>query len=299
MLCCLRLDKVLALECCRNLNCSGLKCAQRRLTAARVCSRVSEREKKQSSFSRQGDDKQGAKWSFLCCYGNAQFRKERRWHAVKLTTRLQLNKSTVKCGFSFFFWVISARKANRVTWISESILPSTDTVHNGHICQEKKRQKPHSWTQQSLKNSVMTLGEKEKSVIQQGVYIVIKSHVKKCKHTHHPLSLALSQHFLSELHKKKPPQILHLCSKQHTLILITDESILSLPRPMKESCLSEGVKSASTVLLNAAEISFKGITTLHVTSTENIRLWRLRERRSNRPTPSSLTVTIPAVTELP
>ena len=41
---------------------------------------------------------------------------------------------------------------------------------------------------------MMTLGEKEKPVIQQGVYIVIKSHVKNAN-IHHPLSL--SQHFLS------------------------------------------------------------------------------------------------------
>lgn len=43
----------------------------------------------------------------------------------------------------------------------------------------------------------MMLGEKEKPVIQQGAYTVIKSHVKNAN-THHPLSLTLSQHFLSE-----------------------------------------------------------------------------------------------------
>ncbi len=78
----------------------------------------------------------------------------------------------------------------------------------------------------------MTLGEKEKSVIQQGAYIVIKSHVKNAN-THHPLSLALSQHFLSEqllptAKNKKNTQILPLRSKQHALILITDKSIFSL-----------------------------------------------------------------------
>lgn len=47
---------------------------------------------------------------------------------------------------------------------------------------------------------MMMLGENEKPVIQQGAYIVIKSHVKKKKNanTHHPLSLAQLQHFLSE-----------------------------------------------------------------------------------------------------
>lgn len=48
----------------------------------------------------------------------------------------------------------------------------------------------------------MMLGENEKPVIQQGAYIVIKSHVKKKNknaNTHHPLSLAQLQHFLSEL----------------------------------------------------------------------------------------------------
>lgn len=60
MLCCLCLDKVLVSECCRNLKCSGFKCAQRRLTRVCVCSCVSEGEKKQSSFSPPGEDKQGA-----------------------------------------------------------------------------------------------------------------------------------------------------------------------------------------------------------------------------------------------
>lgn len=51
---------------------------------------------------------------------------------------------------------------------------------------------------------MMMLGENEKPVIQQGAYIVIKSHVKRKKkkknaNTHHPLSLAQLQHFLSEL----------------------------------------------------------------------------------------------------
>lgn len=60
-----------------------------------------------------------------------------------------------------------------------------------HVLRKKKKKKgkPLSWTQQSLKNSMMTLEEKEKPIIQQGAYMVIKSHVKKkkkgkkrCKH---------------------------------------------------------------------------------------------------------------------
>lgn len=50
----------------------------------------------------------------------------------------------------------------------------------------RRKTKPHSWTQQSRKNSMMAQGEKEKPVIQQWLYIVIKSHVKKIQaHTTH------------------------------------------------------------------------------------------------------------------
>lgn len=69
--------------------------------------------------------------------------------------------------------------------------------------QGKKEEEKHTVEhKKSLQNRAMTLQEEEKSVIQAGAYIVIKSHVKKKKnantltHTHHLLSLALSQHFL-------------------------------------------------------------------------------------------------------
>lgn len=61
---------------------------------------------------------------------------------------------------------------------------------------------------------MMTLREKEKSIIQQGAYIVIKSHVKNAN-THHPLSLALSQHFLSE--QLLPTAKKLICAASNTL----------------------------------------------------------------------------------
>lgn len=49
-----------------------------------------------------------------------------------------------------------------------------------HTQKRKKRgENTHSRAQQSLKNRAMTLQEEEKSVIQAGAYMVIKSHVKK------------------------------------------------------------------------------------------------------------------------
>lgn len=69
---------------------------------------------------------------------------------------------------------------------------------------------------------MMTLEEKEKPVIQQGAYIVIKSHVKNAN-THHPLSLAVATlpvrttvSISKKKKKKNTTQILNLCSKHHT-----------------------------------------------------------------------------------
>lgn len=50
-LCCLRLDKVLVLECCRTLHCTGFKCAQRRLTAECVCVHLWVKERKNKAHS--------------------------------------------------------------------------------------------------------------------------------------------------------------------------------------------------------------------------------------------------------
>lgn len=157
---------------------------------------------------------------------------------VTLTIKTN-NTAATKCEHRHMYFLdfchVEKEKANRINWILESTLTSTHTVNNKHICQEKKGQKPQPWTQQSLKNSMMTLQEKEKPVIQQGAYIVIKSHVKKCKHTPPTLtgSVATLPVRATASHSKKTkkttlnktPQILRPCRKQHTLILITEKSI--------------------------------------------------------------------------
>lgn len=105
----------------------------------------------------------------------------------------------------------------------------------------------------------MTLGEKEKSVIQQGAYIVIKSHVKNAN-THHPLSLALSQHFLSEqlLPTAKKKEKHHRSVQRNTLILIIKTINMLFIATEEGGLFIWGCKTC----LNAAEISFKIIFSL-------------------------------------
>lgn len=84
----------------------------------------------------------------------------------------------------------------------------------------------------------MTLEEKEKSVIQQGAYIVIKSHVKKkkkCKHTPPTLTGSVAtlpvRATASNSEIKTPKQNstdLASVRQTNTLILIAEKSIFSL-----------------------------------------------------------------------
>lgn len=95
----------------------------------------------------------------------------------------------------------------------------TDTVHNRQHLPRKPGENHTLEHNRAGKNSAMTLGEKEKSVIQRGAYIVIKSHVKKCKHTPPTLTASVATELpvraTATNSKKKERDSTDMCSKQH------------------------------------------------------------------------------------
>lgn len=137
--------------------------------------------------------------TFLRCYGNAPH-KRKSSRQDKLTNAAAFKVlQAILYTLCVFSYKCQVSKANRSRKGFGKIVLWTNALDKRHICQ--RTAKPLSWIQQGLKNSMMMLGEDEKPVIQQGAYIVIKSHVKKKEkkmQTHHPLSLARLQHFLSE-----------------------------------------------------------------------------------------------------